>query len=533
MTCAALIIAASCNKEEKLKVEQLQQELDELQSKDAPAVPAATDATVPEDGTYAFTFDKIRYGVDAGASVVIGYTLEKPSTIELKTRDGWSATVNPSSDTQGEIVVTAPDPAVYSEIVAIATTADGLQTAVTLPVMIRDPYTDATRTDVAAMGYYCMDNSLATDYHFQMMADCGMNMLTIESVDDWKKQLDLAQKYGLKGVLFVNGPAGEYYFDQTSTKLTEIIEVAKQHPALAGYQIFDEPHLNNMGQMKFEKDRIEELDPNPDHPVYINMHPSSASVYSLGTEDYFEYVETLVTELDLKFITFDQYPVFIGRIDPSWPRSLAAVYQMSKKYNIPFWAFTLCCAEGGREIPTLENIRLQCNTNLAYGAQVNQFFVYRSTSGTTLAPLQTWEWKDGIVDGTRLEVVKYTAMYDCCKAYCTEMHNRGYVFAGSNIDKVRNYRVLTPYNESLHPDDLPPQINSLFTSRESTISFVENKGNEYLVIVNNLWNWTQEIAIDLADMVYLIDHDGNFTELQPGISRFPLEGGDMLVFKYR
>ena len=54
-----------------------------------------------------------------------------------------------------------------------------------------------------------------------------------------------------------------------------------------------------------------------------------------------------------------------------------------------------------------------------------------------------------------------------------------------------------------------------------------------MVVVNSLWNWTQQVAIDLNDVVYLIDHDGNFTELQPGISRFDLEGGDMLVFKYR
>ena len=533
MACAALIFAASCNSEEKLRLEQLQQELSELERQSLPEVTPASDVNVSEDSEFAFSFDKERYAVDAAGSVTITYALSEAANVQVDVQGGWRATVNSGDGKQGEIVLTAPDPAGTVDIIATATTADGRKTVSKLPVMVRDPYTDETRTDVAAMGYYCLYPDIATDYHFKMMADCGMNMLTIESVDNWQEQLDLAHKYGMKGVLFVNGPAGDYYMDQTSTALADIIAIAKNYPALAGYQIFDEPHLNRMNQMKMEKDKIEELDPNPEHPVYINLHPSSASEGSLGVDDYYEYVDRIVTECNLKFITFDQYPVFLGYIDPSWSRSLAVIHQVSKKHNIPFWAFTLCCREHNREDPTLENIRLQCNTNLAYGAQVNQFFVYRSTSGTDFAPLQTWEWKDGIVDGTQIQVVRYTAAYDYCKAYCTEMHNRGYVFAGSNVTKVRNFQEIDNWNEQLSLNDLPPQINSLYTSRKSIISFVENNGNEYVVVVNGLWNWTQQVAIDLNDMVFMIDHDGKFTELEPGISRFSLEGGDMLVFKYK
>ena len=268
----------------------------------------------------------------------------------------------------------------------------------------------------------------------------------------------------------------------------------------------------------------------PDHPVYVNLHPGSASEGSLGVDDYFEYVEEMVTRCNLKFITFDQYPVFVYGIDAAWHKSLVAVRTSALKHNIPFWAFTLCCREWEREDPTLENIRLQCNTNLAYGAQVNQYFVYRSTSGTDFAPLQTWEYD---ANGDKVEAVKYTAAYDYCKAYNAEMHNRGYVFAGSDVKAVRKTQVMDAWNESLSIKDLPPQIASLYTSREVVVSFAENNGNEYLVVVNSMWNWTQQVAIDLTDVVYLIDHDGNFKELQPGISRFDLEGGDMLVFKYK
>ncbi len=519
MLAFTMTLAASCNIEEKLKAEQLQQELENLQRQPFPGVPPAAEVTVPEDPGFAFTFDKAGYGVDAAGSVTVRYSLHGDATVEVLTKDGWSATVS-SSGTGGEIVVTAPDPASPTDLVVKANTADGRQTAAILPIIIRDPYTDATRTNVAAMGYYCFNPLLATDEHFRKMAECGMDMLTIESSENWLEQLDLAHKYGMKGVLFVNGPAGDYYRDRSDTRLTEIISVAKKHPALAAYQIFDEPHLKYLDQMKIEKARVEELDPNPDHPVYVNMGPSNASEATYGVKDYEDYVEILVSELDLKFITFDQYPVYEGYLDPSWPRTWDIIFNTAKRHIIPVWAFTLCCCEWFREDPTLENIRLQCNINLAYGAQVNQFFVYRATSGTAFAPLMN--------DGS------YTAAYDYCKDYCREMHNRGFVFADCNVRQLRKHCFYGTYVTDFSDADLPPQIKALQIDGDAVVSFIENKGNEYVVVVNGSWQNHCTIDAEFAGIVYSIDHDGVFTEHQGGSkASFDLEGGDMMVFKYR
>ncbi|MBO4417545.1 MAG: hypothetical protein J5801_05455 [Bacteroidales bacterium] len=518
-----------CSNEDKLKASQLEEELAALQEKQVPGVHDAQDVIQYSDEPFSFEFGAVRYGVDAGGSVAVGYTLAADATVEVIYDGGWSTTVNTTDGRTGSIVVTCPDPAFPADILVKATAADGRSTVATLPLLVRDPYTDATRTDIPALAYFCFDRSLATDYHFKMMADAGFNMLTIESVDNWQEQLDLAYKYGMKGILFINGPAGSYYYSGgTDTQLAEVVNEAKNYPALYGYQIVDEPIVDDIEQYVYERDAVHALD--PEHPIYINMYPGSPSQRSPTVESYIEYVETYTTRCQLSFITFDQYPVWVTGVEPSWYTSLNVIRNISREHGIPFWAFTLCCREWYREDPTLGNIRLQCNTNLAYGAQVNQYFVYRSTSGTDFAPLQTWEYD---ANGDKVEAVKYTAAYDYCKAYNAEMHNRGYVFAGSDVKVIRKSQVLDAWSGSLSLNDLPPQIASLYTSREAVVSFVENNGNEYLVVVNSMWNWTQQVAIDLTDVVYLIDHDGNFKELQPGISRFDLEGGDMLVFKYR
>ena len=528
---ALALLASGCNQNDKLKALQLEEELAALQGEQMPGVPDVQEVIEPESEPFCFEFDAPKYGVDAGGSVTIGYSLPGDAAIEVESYGDWTVSVNPTDGRSGHIEVYCPDPAIPVDIVVKATAPDGRCTAAVLPVMVRDPFTDATRTDVAALAYFCFSRDLATDYHFKMMADAGFNMLTIEYVDNWQEQLELAHKYGLKGVLFINGPAGEYYKSGgTSTLLAEVIGVAKNYPALYGYQIVDEPILNDVAQYEYESEAVTALD--PDHPVYVNMYPATPSYWSPTPELYRELVEAYTTRCKLKFITFDQYPVWITGVELSWRTSLNIIRDISRQHGIPFWAFTLCCREWQREDPTLENIRLQCNTNLAYGAQVNQYFVYHNTSGTNYAPLLSGWARDA--SGNYVEYpTTYTSAYDYCKAYNTEMHNRGYVFAGSDVYKVCYTFASAPGDVALVKSDLPPQISDFKTSDQMLVSFVENKGNQYLVAVNQSWQSPVTVDVSFTEMVYIIDHDGLFTEMQPGEARLTVEAGDMLVIKWK
>ena len=143
-------LASSCNKEEKLKVEQLRQEMENLQQQSLPGVPSLPEVAQPEDSEFVITFDKAGYGVDAASSVSIAYSLPEAATVEVLAMDGWNSTVNATGAEEGVIIVTAPDPASPTDIVATATATDGRKTAVTLPIVVRDPYTDATRTSSAS-----------------------------------------------------------------------------------------------------------------------------------------------------------------------------------------------------------------------------------------------------------------------------------------------------------------------------------------------------------------------------------------------
>ena len=527
---STLLIAAACSDEDKLRYEQMQKDYAALQEKDAAVVPDALEPDGEDLSAYSFAFEHQRYGVDAGGSVSIRYTLPEASSVEVLARDGWSAEVTTTSGTEGNIVVAAPDPASPCDIVATATAQDGRKTVVTLPLMVRDPYTDDTRTYVNAMGYYGFKPHLATAENFRKLADAGLKMITVETdggEEDYMNQLNLAQQVGMKCVPVVWGFAERHsIYGDDYDGLDRIINQLKNHPATYAYHIYDEPSTRLIPTLKKQKEKIESLD--PDHPVYINLCSDGSST-ALGVYHYNEYIEAFIRDCGVKFISYDLYPCMDG--DPTFPddfvhyfwKCLDIVSNLTKQYGIPFWAFAASCWIDREQHkfakPTVENLRLQVYSDLAYGAQVIEYFTIMQYGGTGLSPI--------MADGS------WSESYDILKAFNLEMQNRGFVFDGCSVHKVRHTYVVPSWSQQYSNADLPPQIESLSTAGEALVSFIENRGNEYVTVANKSITEKMTLNAVFNDMVYTIDHDGVFTPQQPGSVSFELDQGDMLVIKFK
>lgn len=528
---SSLIIAVACSEADKVRVEELQQELEEIQQKKLPGVPAA-DVVVPEDGSFFFTFDKEGYGVDAGGSVTIGYSLQEDATIEIEAKDseGWTFSVNPINASSGQIVISAPDPASPAEFTVTATTGDGRAAAARLPVLVRDQYSDATRTTFKTMGYRGFKNHMATLENFQKLADAGVGIITVETDEGpFMHQLDLAQQVGMKCVPVVWPAAEAYERDPENYKgLDEMINKLKDHPATFAYHIYDEPSLTLLPALRFRKERIESLD--PDHPVYINLL-AYASQAGLGVRYYQDYVESYIRDCKLKFFSFDVYPCrpegdpyYLDGIQSSWWECNEIVADLTKRYGIPWWGFAASCWIDREQHllakPTVENLRLQVYCNLSYGAQVIQYFVILQYGGTSFAPI--------MVDGSWNEEA-----YGILKDFNTELHRRGWVFDGSSMEKVRHTNAAPAWTTRFTNADLPPEIASLSTNQDALVGFIDNLGNKYITVVNKSLKEKMTLDVIFNDMVYTIARDGIFCEQKPGPASFTVDEGDMLVIKYK
>ena len=525
---ALALLAVSCNKEMQQEIEQLQRSLSQLESGiDDIGLPAAVTPGIETETEYSFSFKESKYGVDAGGRVVVEYSLPEASSVSVSSNGDWSAQVNATSDTEGEIVIVVPDPASPCEIVASATTAGGKSVAAMVPVMVRDPYSDATRTSANLLGYYNFKPQWATQDNFNKLADAGLTSVTVECEDyDFKDQINRAWKAGMKSLAIIGFAGGRWAADPDNYKyLDEIVGYLKEQPGLLGYHICDEPSASesDVKRLKRIREKIESLDPN--HPVYINLNPEG-SKYSLGTDTYREYIEAYARDCGVKLISFDMYPILAdGTYMERWHHCLSTVADVSRQYGIPFWAFAASCWIDNesttlvRGRPSTENLRLQAYTDMAYGAQLVQFFTIQQYGGTTFAPIMlTGEW---------------TEAFDYLKEACLQIQKRGYVFNGCKVGKIRFCQTPASESMSLSTVDLPEQIASLQTSGDAMVSFLENRGNRYIAIVNQSYTSKISAQVTFNEMVYTIERDGSFAQQQPGSREFTIDEGDLMVIKVK
>ena len=443
---AFLIAAASCNKDDKLRLERLQGELDSLQSQVVPTVPDPSVEPLP--GEYCFTFDKELYGVDAGSSVTINYTLPEESTVEVTAKGGWSATA--TGGAEGSITITVPDPVRFSEVVVTATSVTGRHTAATLPVMVRDPYSDATRPKIDAMGYYSFKPWNATLENYQKLADAGITMVTVETdEEDYLHQMDLARAVGIKVLAIIGWATGSWYdsmSEESLKRLKDLIDSLKDRPELYGYHICDEPSVNEVFALMAIEDRMMQLDPG--HPVYVNLRPNGSSE-GMGASTYEQYVEIFASMMHLKQLSFDIYPVLEGGLTQSdWHMCLSTVASAAKRYGMPLWTFAASCWIDKEAVllhrakPNVANILLQVYTNLAYGAQMVQYFTIQDYGGTSYAPIMR--------DGT------WTQAYDDLKTANLTMQKRSFIFKDGNVTRIRQIGLSESLENALSSVDFPP-----------------------------------------------------------------------------
>ena len=519
-----MLMAVSCSQADKFRFEELEKEYADLQQKVPAEVPDMLEPESESPSDYRFSFDNRRYGIDAGSSVCIHYSLPEASTVEVLPKEGWGASVTATGGTEGDIVVTAPDPALPCDIVATATTQDGRKVAVTLPIMVRDPYSDATRPIIDALGYYSFKPWNATLENFQKLVDAGINIVTIETGDEeWQQQIERAGQVGLKVLPILIDRTWNYYdHPDTDQSLAEAVNWLKNRPEVIAYHMFDEPGVSAAPMLKMVKDKIEELDPT--HPVYVNFGPEASTTW-MGVDTYYEYVNILADYLDLKQLSFDIYPIYPGRIQSNWHKCLEIMADAAKRRGVPLWTFAASCWINKeqpiqtREKPNKMNILLQLYTSLAFGSQLVQYFTIQDYGGTDFAPIMR--------DGT------WTQAYDYLKAANLEMQKRAFVFSGSNVTKVRQAGEQVSREMELSALDLPQEIQDIRTDGSVTVSFLENGGNKYIAIVNNYWSVVQQVAVTLDAPVYCIDSDADFTLYEPGEQHLEIPLGGMLVLKYR
>ena len=346
---------------------------------------------------------------------------------------------------------------------------------------------------IPIVGWGAFSQKDATAERYAEAREAGFTHLTqmCETPADAKRLLSLAEKAGIKLAVGVGrSMSGTNAVMRMTANAEALVAAVKDSPALGFYYIVDEPNIAMAESIRDCVARYDALD--PAHPCYVNLYgvprdEKHARIFT-GCATYREYLDRLYGTVPLKMVSFDVYPVLSvkplekgGRLGGApvtlkerWYETLEIASSFARRRKVPMYAFALATSHGRYPVPTKAHLRLQMYSNLAYGAQLLQYFRYRA-----VAP-----W------------AKRSALFEPIREINQEIQARADVFLGAEVRGV----------------------------------WLKNGGRDYIVVVNRDPNYEMSFTAKFAPGSELVRRDGIRVRADAYEGLFWLEPGDAAVF---
>ena len=274
--------------------------------------------------------------------------------------------------------------------------------------------------------------------------------------------------------------------DPKEDELKALVDEYKDYPALGGYYVWDEPH-GHFDAVKKSFDVLRAADP--------SRLPLVAMLPSYGPwkhpDKYPSVIRSFVELVDPPVLSFDYYAM---RGRPGKYTQEQGVYldlelwsSLSLETGKPLWMYVTSCSWLSQ--PSLESLRLQVYSAIAYGAKGIQYFVPKSFIGRKPnfadAPLN--------MDGSKSD------FFDTFKAFNMEVKALGPYLMPLKLTKIMH----TKPPEGTKP--FTPHLGVMAAPDDLILSFHQDKdGKDYLFIVNKNPNADRQVPLTVAPGISLI-----------------------------
>ncbi len=339
----------------------------------------------------------------------------------------------------------------------------------------------------------------ATDQSMALIADAHFNLAVVE---EGRHALDLAQKHGLKAL--INDPrimakrVGDAGFAE---ELSAVTSDYRDHPALWGYFITDEPNASQFDNLAAIHREL--LKHDAARVPFINLFPTYASPQQLGTDTYEQHVDAFMRTVKPKVLSYDHYALMQNGIRPDYFENLEIIRRAGLKYNTPFVYVLLSVPHFSYRDPSESDLRWQINTALAYGAQGIVYFTYVSPPET-----KDFEgWGEAIVTGDG----KPTPRYDQVKRINAEVRVLGKVLATLTSTAVYHTEPVPQGAVGLPTTDL---VSSIAGGELVIGHFRNDQGRRYILFTNRNPQADADVSITFSTRVKLAEVRPDSGELQ-------------------
>lgn len=168
------------------------------------------------------------------------------------------------------------------------------------------------------------------DTTLKKMADCGINMVAFVP----PKMLDACAKHGIRAIVF-NGNFNAY---TDLPAVSKMIEKTKDHPAVCGYHLKDEPVAEEYPALAKAVELVKKEAPGK--WPYINLLPGGGDAYDKYIEDFCTICKPPILSYDLYAIQADG-----GFSDGFWV-TIARYREAGLRHGLPFYNIVLTARNG-------------------------------------------------------------------------------------------------------------------------------------------------------------------------------------------
>ena len=353
---------------------------------------------------------------------------------------------------------------------------------------------------------------------YQEFADAGMthNMTCFTSVDKARTGLDAAQRAGVKILT-------RFWPHSPTVSPADMARHFKDHPALAGYILQDEPTLSEFPALLARTKEVLAIDPDPKKVVCVNLLPIYAGNQMIGLKPhqlYSEYVFKFLSEVPVNVLSSDHYP--LKRFAPmtNWYENMLVMQRAARMAEIPLWSFICCSGMDLFPDPTLGSLRIQAYSNLAMGAGAIEHFLWQACTGMRAAPYGA--------DGVR------TPTYELVQQLNRELQAQAGVFIGSK--SLYTPRWSGPNRPKGYEAYKPSGVIQSLTvgARGALINSLSKDSYRFLVIVNQ--DFLAPMPLDLTCQpqarVGRVQKDGTVRALGEPRLKCEVDPGDAVILMW-
>ena len=244
------------------------------------------------------------------------------------------------------------------------------------------------------------------------VAECGFNVYfdyIHKTPEEQKILLDLCRKYGMKSHVYDERISRPDFSDsEWESKVAEAVAEYKDHPALWGYHIADEPFPSVFHEKADILRVVKKTDPSK--IAFINMHCYTVPPFFRPQCDYgdhIRYIDEIMNLCRSDLLGYDQYVLMKDRANDyldNYFRNLSIIGPAALKYDVPFNSIILDIEHFIFRDPTDDDIRWQVYTSLAYGAKGILYFTYAVPTGDP-----NYVWGDALTDREGNKTRRYYA----------------------------------------------------------------------------------------------------------------------------